>query len=315
MNPLVSILVPCFNAARWVEETLECAVAQTWRHTEVIVVDDGSTDGSRDILHRFERRGVRVATNEHRGAAAARNRALELSRGEYLQYLDADDLISPEKIALQIELLSRRPPGTVATCRWGRFETDHRAARFVDAAVFRDFAPVDFLTLAGKTGAMMHPSAWLTPRAVADAAGSWNQNLTLNDDGEYFTRVALASSGLAFCDDPRARSFYRSAIPGSLSQRRDDRARRSQFLSLELIGEQLRRAEDSPRTRAARAGMWRRYVHDFFPNPPELIAQAEAEVKALGEELGDPPMGRKSAMLARLMGWRNLRRLERVLGR
>ena len=314
-TPLVSILIPCYNGAPWLAATLESALAQTWRNTEVILVDDGSTDDSRAIAQGFAPRGVQLIAQPNAGASAARNRALRAARGDYFQFLDADDLLSPGKLAAQLDLLAYREPGTVASCAWGRFTTDPAGAHFVDEPVFRDFSPVDFLVLSGETGAMMHPSAWLVPRAVAEEAGSWDELLSLNDDGEFFCRVALASSGLAFCPEVTARSYYRSGLPGSLSRQRDARARRSQFRSLELITHRLRAAEDSPRTRRACAGHWRRYVHDYYPAPAELIARAEAEVRQLGETVGRPPMGPITAATAAVIGWKNTWRLKHLLRR
>lgn len=313
--PLVSLLIPCHNAAPWLAATLESALAQTWAHKEIILVDDGSTDGSLALAQGFAARGVRIFSQPNAGASAARNRALREARGDYFQFLDADDLLAPGKLTAQLALLATRPPDTVASCAWGRFTTDPAAARFVDEVVFRDFTPLDFLVVAGETGAMMHPSAWLVPRGVAVRAGAWDESLSLNDDGEYFSRVALASSGLAFCADAAARSYYRSGLPGSLSQQRGARARQSQFHSLELITRRLLAAEDSPRVRRACAGYWRRFVHDFYPAPARLIAAAESEVRHLGESVGRPPMGPRTAALARLLGWRNVWRLKYLLHR
>ncbi|MDB6115980.1 MAG: putative glycosyl transferase, partial [Lacunisphaera sp.] len=139
-SPLASIIIPCFNAGRWVAATLDSALAQTWSRCEVILIDDGSTDDSLAIARTFVPRGVQVISQPNRGASAARNHGLRAARGEFIQFLDADDLISPDKIAAQIELLRARPAGTVATCAWGRFQSDPAAAQFVDEAVFRDFA-------------------------------------------------------------------------------------------------------------------------------------------------------------------------------
>ena len=135
--PLVSILIPCYNAGRWLAATLESALAQTWPHIEVIVVDDGSSDDSPTVARAFEGRGVRLILQPNAGASAARNRALRESRGEFLQFLDADDLLSPGKIAAQISLLRQRSAGTVASCAWGRFADNPQTARFVDTPVFR----------------------------------------------------------------------------------------------------------------------------------------------------------------------------------
>ena len=315
MTPLVSIIVPCYNAERWIAETLESLLAQTWTQKEIIVVNDGSRDDSLAVARRFEARGVRVIDQPNRGASAARNAGLRAARGEFIQFLDADDLISPGKIAAQVALLAQRPARTLASCAWGRFHDQPAMAKFADHAVCRDFSAVEFLILTGETGAMMHPSAWLVPRTVAEAAGPWDESLSLNDDGEYFARIALASTGIAHCSDPAARSYYRSGLPGSLSRQRGEPARVSLFRSLESITQRLRTAEDSPRTRRACAGHWRRFVHEFYPRPPELIARAEAEVVRLGETVGAPPMGPKSAAAARLIGWRNLWRLKHFFGR
>ncbi|HXB02132.1 MAG TPA: glycosyltransferase family A protein [Opitutaceae bacterium] len=310
-QPLISILVPCHNAAPWLAQTLESALAQTWVNKEIIVVDDGSSDNSAAIAHTYAGRGVRLILQENRGAAAARNHAIREAHGEFFQFLDADDLISPDKISAQVALLSARPPGTVASCAWGRFSADPAAARFVDEAVFRDFAPVDFLVFAARTGAMMHPSSWLVPRAVAERAGPWDESLTLNDDGEYFCRVLLASAGLAFT--PGARSYYRSGLPGSLSQRRDERSRRSQFHSIELSARHLLAAENSPRIRRACANYYQRFLHDFFPAPPELMRTAAAQVATLGgADLDRPAMGPRTAALARFIGWKNVWRLKNL---
>lgn len=313
-RPRVSIIIPCHNAARWLAQTLESALAQTWPATEILVINDGSTDDSAAVAQPFTARGVRLVEQPNQGASAARNHGLRLARGDFIQFLDADDLISPDKITAQVELLRDRPAGTLATCTWGRFRDDPATAQFVDEAVFRDFTPVDFLVLASDTGAMMHPSSWLLPRAVADRAGPWDESLSLNDDGEYFCRVLLASAGMMY--GRTGRSYYRSGLPGSLSQQRGEKARRSQFRSLELIARHLRAAEDSPRTRRAAANYLQRFIFDFYPAPADLMQAAAAQVAALGgASLSAPPMGPKTAALVALLGWKNVWRLKYLLGR
>ena len=313
MPPLVSLIIPCHNAGRWLAGTLESALAQTWPATEILVINDGSTDESATVAQPFAARGVRVITQPNQGASAARNHGLRLARGEFIQFLDADDLLSPDKIARQVGLLQAKPAGSVASCAWGRFTTDWRTAAFTDMAVFRDFQPVDFLVLAGDTGVMMHPSAWLLPRAVAGRAGPWNEALSLNDDGEYFCRVLLAATGVSHCADPAARSYYRSGLPGSLSRQRGAKARRSQFLSVELVARHLRAAEDSARTRRAAANYFQRFIHDFYPFPADLMQAAAAQVAALGgSSLPIPPMGPRTRALAALVGWKTVLRLKHL---
>lgn len=104
MQPLVSILIPCFNAERWIAQCIESALSQTWSEKEVIVVDDGSTDGSLEIIKRYADR-IRFEGGPNCGANVARNRLLEMAGGEWLQYLDADDYLLPNKVRRQLEVL------------------------------------------------------------------------------------------------------------------------------------------------------------------------------------------------------------------
>ena len=309
MTPLVSILIPAYNAAPWIDATLESALGQTHPRCEVIVVDDGSTDETLTIARSKEAKGVRVIAQPNAGAAAARNRALEVAQGDFIQYLDADDLLSPEKIRAQLATLASKPADTLATCRWGRFEGDPASARFVDDIVFRDFTPIDYLLLHTGQGHMMHPAAWLLPRAVADRAGRWDASLSLNDDGEYFARVVLASSGIAFTADPSAATFYRSGLGGSLSQRRSPKALVSLARSIELISAHVSAAENSERTRRALADYWQRLVYELYPGDPAGSRRAAERVREFGGSRTPPPMGPRQRALARVFGWRLVRRL------
>jgi glycosyltransferase involved in cell wall biosynthesis len=107
MKPLVSILVPAYNAEAWIADTLRSAIAQTWECKEIIVIDDGSTDQTLAVARQFESDQLRVVTQKNQGASATRNNAFAMSKGDYVQWLDADDLMTPEKTASQIAAAER----------------------------------------------------------------------------------------------------------------------------------------------------------------------------------------------------------------
>lgn len=98
---LVSVVIPVYNGARYLEETLNSVLAQSYQPLEVIVVDDGSSDGTSDLLLRFGDRITRI-TQDNQGQAAARNRGIAAARGEYIAFLDADDLWHANKLTRQI---------------------------------------------------------------------------------------------------------------------------------------------------------------------------------------------------------------------
>lgn len=106
MNPKVSILIPCYNADRWIAQAIQSALDQTYPHKEVIVVDDGSSDRSLEVIKSFGDR-IRWETQPNQGGNITRNRLLELSTGNWLQYLDADDYLKPNKIADQVQFLAQ----------------------------------------------------------------------------------------------------------------------------------------------------------------------------------------------------------------
>ncbi len=100
---LVSVIIPCFNGEKFVADAIESALNQTYRHKEVIVVDDGSTDGSVQVIQRYGDR-IRWVTGPNRGGSAARNAGLQMAAGELVQFLDADDLLHPNKLEKQVPL-------------------------------------------------------------------------------------------------------------------------------------------------------------------------------------------------------------------
>lgn len=302
MTPRVSILIPCHNAGRWVAATLESALAQTWPRTEIILVDDGSTDDSLAVARAFEPRGVRVVSQPNAGASAARNHALRLASGDYIQFLDADDLLAPDKIARQVKALSLSPTAMLASGVWGRFEEKPANARFNPEAVYAARDGVEFLQLHYETGSMMQPAAWLAARPLLECAGPWNETLSLNDDGEYFARVMLAAGPIVHCPD--ARVYYRSGHAASLSRRNDRRALESLHKSVVLTIAYLRQFDASPRTLAACAYAWKKLAFELYPGLSALSREAEAHMRELGGSNRPLPGSRSFQIFARILGWR-----------
>src|SRR5262249_55422367 len=111
----VSIIIPCRDSVRWLGAAIRSCLAQSWKNLQVIVVDNGSSDGSLALAKRYESRGVAVMACERAGASAARNVGLAQADGDLVQFLDADDILDPDKIRLQVERLAAAPPAAVAS--------------------------------------------------------------------------------------------------------------------------------------------------------------------------------------------------------
>ena len=107
-EPLVSIVIPCYNAERWLAGAIESALGQNHVSAEVIVVDDGSTDASPEVIRQFKGK-INCLSTSNRGPSAARNIGLKAARGEWIQFLDADDLLHPHKLHLSLKSCENYP--------------------------------------------------------------------------------------------------------------------------------------------------------------------------------------------------------------
>jgi glycosyltransferase involved in cell wall biosynthesis len=310
---LVSILIPAYNAEQWLPDTLRSAIAQTWERKEIIVVDDGSTDQTLAIAQQFESDCVKVFTQKNQGAAATRNNAFSLSRGDYIQWLDADDLLGPEKVARQMEALGDSPNKlTLLSGSWGRFWHRPQCASFVPTALWSDLSKAEWLTRKMGQNLYMQTASWLVSRELTEAAGPWNIRLLGDDDGEYFCRVLLASNGVRFV--PEAKVYYRASGASSLSYiGNSDRKREAQWVSMQLHIRYLRSLDDSATARAACVKFLQNWMEFFYPERLDIFGQAEEMAKNLGGRLEAPRLSWKYSWIRALFGWRYARRAQLFL--
>jgi len=310
MKPLVSILIPAYNAQSSVAEAIASAVSQTWPRKEIVVVDDGSRDATLAIARRFVSRQVCAVTQPNQGAAAARNHALSRCQGDYVQWLDADDVLARDKIARQMAEIERAPdPWNLLSGAWGCFMHRPSRARFVPTPLWDDLSPVEWLIRKLALNVYMQTATWLVSRELTDAVGPWDTRMLSDDDGEYFSRVVLASTGIRFVPD--ARMFYRVSGPSGLSSiGRSDRKMEALFLSMRLHIRYIRSLEDSERTRAACMTYLQAGLPNFHPERPDIVEQARALAEALGGSLTPPHVSRTYACVEKWCGWPFARRIQ-----
>jgi len=309
VKPLVSILIPAFNAQEWIADTLRSAIEQTWGCKEIIVVDDGSCDQTLAIARQFESDCVKVFTQKNQGAAAARNKAFSLSRGEYVQWLDADDLLALDKIAKQVEAIEDCSSKlTLLSGAWGQFMYRYDRAKFIPSALWCDLSPVDWLIRKMGQNIHMQTATWLVSRELTEAAGPWDTKLLGDDDGEYFCRVLMASDGVRFVPD--ARVYYR-ATANSLSYiGRSDKKREAQWHSMQLHIRYIRSLEDSERVRAACVDYLQNWMVFFYPERLDIFRQAQEVSRGLGGQLEAPRLSWKYSWIKAIFGWRLARRAQ-----
>ena len=302
MPELVSILIPAYNSEKWIADTIKSAITQDWSKKEVIIVNDGSTDSTLSVAKSFESQSVKVVTQENSGASAARNKALSFAQGDYIQWLDADDVLATDKISKQMAIADTGHMSLqLLSSAYGIFHYRVGKAKFIPSGIWRDLYPLDWIEENFSDGkAYMVPAAWLISRKLIEKAGFWDERLSLNDDGEYVSRVVLASERVKFVST--ARCFYRSTGFTQLSRDTSERGIQSLFLSIKLCIQNLRSFEDSERTRNISVSLLQMYLPFFYREKTDLLGDINKIALELGGELKPPSPSWKANLLERLFG-------------
>jgi glycosyltransferase involved in cell wall biosynthesis len=312
-KPLVSILIPAYNAESWIRYTLESAVGQTWPCKEIIVVNDGSRDGTEEVAKRFASRQLKVVSTENRGLSSAVNQAYGMCQGDYIQELDSDDLLAPDKIERQMNSLqegdSKR---TLLSSPWGHFFYRTRRAQFVRNSLWNDLSPVEWLLRKMDENLHMQNATWLVSRELAEAAGPWDENLQYDQDGEYYSRVLMVCNRTRFVSE--ARVFYRVSSSSRISYiGASDKKKTSLLRSMKLQIQYLRSLEESERVRKACLTYLHTWSGQFYPERPDMFAEIQALAGELGGRLEEPRLHRKYAWITPVLGSKAARWAQRVL--
>ncbi|MFW6059578.1 MAG: glycosyltransferase family 2 protein [Phycisphaeraceae bacterium] len=180
----VSFIIAVYNGERYIAEAIDSILAQTVPPLEVIVVDDGSTDGTAEIVRGYDA-PVRYVHQHNAGQSAARNHGVRLSRGEYIAFLDADDLVHPKKLERQLAAFAEEP--ALAMCDafavnfWSEDVPAHERGRDAAQAITHPERPYP-----------NHISTWLIRRAAFDAVGEFEEGRMFGEDSAWHDRFQAA---------------------------------------------------------------------------------------------------------------------------
>lgn len=264
MSPLVSIIIPNYNAAAYIRKAVDSALQQHYPHIEVIVVDDGSTDDSPSILAEYGDK-IRVIRQNNAGAAAARNSGLAVAQGEYIAFLDADDRYLPENIQKKMEcLLSSK----------GLFRWCYSNFNWVNAegAIIRrgDETPGMLLNykasgqvfLQALSGNLLGTNLFLMHKDVVQAAGGFDEKMIVLEDYALFLHAAYLFP-IAYVDEPLVEVYQHE---GSLSQS----GKKKGYLSRWRLHAVLIRKY--PNEIASIANLWQKKQADVYRNLAKIYA-------------------------------------------
>jgi glycosyltransferase involved in cell wall biosynthesis len=245
---------------------------------------------------------VRVVSTVNQGLSAAVNHAYRLCQGDYIQELDSDDLMAPDKIERQLAALRETDSKRILlSSPWAHFYYRTRTAQFVRNSFWQDLTPVEWLLRKMGENLHMQNATWLVSRELADAAGPWDTSLHYDQDGEYFARVLLASEGTRFV--PEGRVFYRANDGNRISFIGKSRKKKKSLLrSMKLHIQYIRSLEDSERVRKACLTYMQNWYGNFYPDETDAIAELQALAAELQGHLEIPSLRRKYAWMTPVFG-------------
>jgi glycosyltransferase involved in cell wall biosynthesis len=271
---LVSVIIPAYQAERFVAGAVRSALRQTHRTLEVIVVDDGSTDGTVARLATIRDPRLRVLRQENAGTAAARNAALAEAQGSYVAFLDSDDRWFPEKIATELAILQSAP--TIGIAYSSHYAVDDRGA-LLHLAPIRSYAGSAFDLLLDGDDFLM-PSLCLFDRRIFEVIGTFNQ-VRYHEDADFILR---ASREFPIYPTGRRLAVYRQSTAGkcrailsNYDRARDAELALSLGLGPQLTSDQAKRL----RTNAVRSLYLRFLTYGFSAHARHL--QGELDLSSL----------------------------------
>jgi glycosyltransferase involved in cell wall biosynthesis len=319
MPPHVSVVIPTYNARRWIEETLHSIAGQTYplENVEVLVIDDASTDDSVDIATTFLRehglRGRVIAKHPNAGPSAARNTGWRAAAGEWIQFLDADDLLAPHKLAAQLEVALDAPDDVAvlySTWRhyaerdgaWGPIEEPVSPSVDDDPVlrILQDF----WFGYVGPT---------LIRTSVLEEMDGLNEQLHLGEDVDLMLRIAMAGHGFRKVEVVEPAFYYRDTPDSqwrrAMANPQSMRDLVPVFRRVELFLQQRHHPNTLPiEARQALAGRYQRCLESFVEGDPDGFHQTLDWLSEL--RLPCPPeAGRNLRLISSAVGYGNAQRL------
>jgi len=308
-SPLVSVIIPCFNSERHIRQAVESCLTQDYKNLEVIVVDDGSTDNSLSTLRAVKDKKLKIIRQANQGGSAARNQALRHVRGKYIQYLDADDFISKDKISAQVKILEETTDSYLAVCKTIHFFEGQNP----DNGILHETWPLvdtedtlEWLVqlLGTQEASMVAIHSWLVPKKISDLCNPWDETITTNLDGEYFARIVLAARGIR--RSSKGICYYRKyKNKQSLSSLTNPKSFYSAVLALDKISNTLLSQNKEIRAKQALARRYHDLAFRAFPVAKEVTEIAINRAKMLGVSKIRPKFPTlKGNILSIFLGWK-----------
>jgi glycosyltransferase involved in cell wall biosynthesis len=303
-NKKVSIIMPAYNAAKYIGEAIQSVLEQTWTNWELIIVDDGSTDDTLQIAQRFATKDNRIQVyhQSNQGGCIARNEALKHITGDYVQYLDADDMLDKDKLTKQLEYATNDDILLYGTCV--RLSYNGNLLKSSMAGLYKDFSPAIEAQIAiwqNHFNSFQY-SSYLIPRQLVIAVGKWNEQLRRSQDSEYMARVLALAKKLVYVPDA---IFYYRQVENSVSGKPLSRQQmQSEAIVCDVIADIILAHMKSLDAKRACEIHYTDVLTAWYPQNKFVVKDMLKAMKARGLKFNFENRGRLFQILKNIFGWR-----------
>lgn len=298
--PSVSILIPLYNAEAYIADTIERCLNQLYKDIEIIIVDDHSTDNSLSVAQQFECNNIHIYENPKKGGNSARNYAFQMSKGEYVKFLDADDYFSSEMLKKQVERLMK--DGTDNSVVFSPVRMLYEDGHWLNPPRSIDFdhEPAIELLLDIWRGKGWHcPHCHLMHRNLVEKAGLWDENVIKNQDGEFFARVyAAADKALSIPDEYAVWRQFNTGVHAVMKLN----AIKSALYTKQTIGNLILAYKNNTETRTMIGRSIGFFVYENWPQIKPLLQDIQYICSKLNLNMVLPER-KKLKILTLLFGW------------
>jgi glycosyltransferase involved in cell wall biosynthesis len=319
MTPLISVIIPVFNAENYIAQSIQSVLSQTFTDFELLVIDDGSTDTSATVIERFSDARIHYFHKPNEGQCKTLNLGISKSKGRYIKFLDADDYLNHDHLSALVTRLQTIPDEQQSEilylCKWQRFSGVCDLWPMGHRPEWRDAEAVSFIEKALGNGPDMLPAwQWLIPTGILERVGGWNEELGLGNDFEFSIRLILASRRIVFCEG--AIVYYRSDLRANMSSDTSLKTILSVLQASRIGIANILSTYNSREIRSVCADKLMAWLISYYPYiGRQLVSIVEAEINELGGSKLDVGWGPKMRFMRHLFGWKLTRLAQHIFYR
>lgn len=312
-KPLVSVIITLYNTENYIEEALNSILNQDYKNLEIIVVNDGSTDGGAAIVEAAAKHDnrIKIFHKDNGGQCEASNYGFLKSSGEYIKFFDGDDILSAGTVKAQVSALVGKTELEGSFIDYIRFYNDNLSTanqNELRKLINYDCRPIEYIKFHG-TPQMYSNAIWLFHRKVFDIAGLWNETLSVNNDGEFFPRILKHLTRLYYAPD--CKLYYRTNFKsGSLSQQTSLQSVESAFNSVELMAGYIRSMEQSEVIEKIIALSYANVLWMSYPYYPKLTRMVELKLLNFNPSYYNQREKGIYGIFKKLFGWKLAKRIQ-----